>query len=185
MLFMGLELCTEGVYEPREDSLLLAEVVREKALGKVLDVGTGSGIQAITASRTSEHVTSVDISEKAVKMAKKNAEANKAKNINFAVSNLFGNVSGLFDVIIFNPPYLPVEGESRQWAGGENGRQVIKRFASGIREHLKPGGLVLMVISSLTGLEETKNIFTDLGLSVKIAKQKKIPWETLYVLEIN
>jgi len=185
MKITGFEMDTEGVYEPREDSMLLAEVVKEKAFGEVLDVGTGSGIQAITASSTAKGVKGVDISEKAVKTAKKNAETNKIKNVKFARSDLFGNVSGSFDVIIFNPPYLPVEGESEQWAGGENGREVIKEFASVVQDHLKPGGLILMVISSITGLEETKKIFMELGFSVEIARKKKIPWETLYVLEIS
>lgn len=184
----GLKLETKGVYEPREDSLLLAEEVEKRAREEVLDMGTGSGIQALLASRKAERVTGVDISIEAVKTAEINAEANNVKNVKFAQSDLFGAVSGLFDLVIFNAPYLPekpgMEG-SEQWAGGENGRDLIQGFSEGLKSHLKPGGEALVVISSLTGLEEVIEIFRKKDFSARIVKEKKIPWEMLYVLEIK
>lgn len=189
MEILGFELETEGVYEPREDSILLAEAVAERARGEVLDVGTGSGMQALVASRKAERVTGVDLSEKAVKTAEMNAKNNGVKNAIFAKSDLFQAVNGRFDLVIFNAPYLPEkpglwEG-SEQWAGGETGRDVIERFSEGLYDHLKPGGMALVVISSLTGLEEVKEIFRKRGFSVRVMKESKIPWEKLYVLEIS
>ena len=189
MKIKGLKLDTNGVYEPREDSLVLAEAVEEiKSPVEVLDVGTGSGIQALIASKKAEHVTGVDIRKKAVKTAEMNAKRNNIENVIFKVSDLFENVSGSFDLIIFNPPYLPekqgLHKDSEQWAGGGNGREVIKKFSLGVKDHLKERGRILMVISSLTGLKEVKKIFEEIGFSVNVIKEKKIPWEMLYVLEI-
>ena len=127
MEFKGLKLLTKDVYEPREDSFLLAEFVEKESHGEVLDMGTGSGIQALLASRTAKAVTGVDIKKKAVKTAEINAKANGVKNVIFKQSDLFEHVSGHFDVIIFNPPYLPEkkgpDEDSVHWAGGENGRE--------------------------------------------------------------
>lgn len=189
MKILGFELETEGVYEPREDSLLLAKAVAKMARGDVLDVGTGSGLQALVASRKAERVTGVDLNEKAVKTAEMNAKRNCVENVFFMVSDLFQEVSGRFDLVIFNAPYLPEkqglwEG-SEQWAGGETGRDLIEEFSEGLCDHLKPGGMALVVVSSVTGLEEVKEIFQKEGFSVRVLKEKKIPWEMLYVLEIR
>lgn len=188
MKIRDMELDVNGVYEPMEDSILLAEIVEKKSRGEVLDVGTGSGFQSFVASKKAKHVTGVDIRKESVKTAEINAKRNNVKNAKFTQSDLFERVSGRFDVIIFNPPYLPEKQDlydgSEQWAGGETGREVIKRFSSGVSEHLNENGKILMVVSSLTGLEEVKKIFQDLNFSVKVVRERKIPWETLYVLEI-
>ena len=62
-----------GVYEPREDSYMLAKAVEEYAFGKVLDLGTGSGIQGITAALSKCEVTFADIDNAALECAKHNA----------------------------------------------------------------------------------------------------------------
>ena len=98
----------------------------------------------------------------------------------------FSAVEGFFDVIIFNAPYLPVSDSvegSEQWSAGEK-RELIERFAEGLGSHLKKSGYALLVISSLTGLEKTKKLFENKGFLVTLLKEKKIPWEKLYVLKI-
>ena len=178
-----------SVYEPREDSLLLAEVVEKEAHGEVLDIGTGSGVQAFAASKKADAVLGVDVNRDAVNFTRTEAKKMGIKNVRFIRSDLFEKVKGKFDLIIFNPPYLPEEPGlfegSEQWAGGKTGREVIERFANSVKKYLKPDGKILIVISSLTGLDEVKKIFQERGFSVKIVKEKKIPWEKLYVLEIR
>ena len=72
-----------------------------------------------------------------------------------------------FDLILFNAPYLPSEANEaetwigRSWAGGVNGRQVIDRFIRQVHPHLKPGGRVLLMQSTLAGVEETVRGFAD------------------------
>ena len=92
-----------------EDSALLAAAVEKHAYGNVLDMGTGSGIQAITAAKRKEvkSVVAVDVNGEALNFAAAAAEKEKgAGKITFAKSNLFGNIKGMFDTIIFNQPYL-------------------------------------------------------------------------------
>ena len=145
------------IYEPREDSFLLEKYVKKLVSGKVLDVGTGSGIQALAALENTEEVLAVDISEEVVEFCKK-------KNINVIQSDLFENVEGKFDWIVFNPPYLPEddrEPEDSRLAttGGKKGDEILKRFLVDARKYLNEKGKILVLISTLTGKAE--NLFKD------------------------
>ena len=77
-----------NVYEPREDSYMLARAVQKYAFGKVLDLGTGTGIQGITAGLSKCEVTFSDINPDAIACAKENATANGVKG-KFIISDLF------------------------------------------------------------------------------------------------
>lgn len=74
---------------------------------KILDIGTGSGCIAITLKKLlpSSEITAIDISKKALKIAKSNASLNKVE-INFKESNLFQNIKDKYNCIISNPPYI-------------------------------------------------------------------------------
>ena len=142
----------EDVYRPAEDSYLLAKHVELLVAGSVLDMGTGSGIQAVSAAMkpSVESVMAVDINPAALEEAKKRAEREGVSGkLTFVISDLFHEVNGRFDWIIFNSPYLPSEGEAdeRAWAGGA---QLIERFLTEARDHLEPGGSILLIYSSLS-----------------------------------
>jgi len=137
------------IYEPREDSFLLQKYVERYSRGKVLDIGTGSGIQALTAMKKTKEVLAVDIDESSVIYA-------ISKGINAIQSNLFQNVNGRFDLIILNPPYLPKDiNENKEVArlvsGGKEGKELIEEFFSKVRAYLNKDGKVLVVFSSLSG----------------------------------
>jgi len=149
----------ENVYRPGEDSYLLARHVRRLVHGEVLDMGTGSGIQAVEAAVKPEvsRVVAVDVSPAAVEAAKRRAESRGVVGkIEFIRSDLFENVEGVFDWIVFNPPYLPSEGDADEasWAGGETGAETVRRFLHDAHSHLKKRGSVLMVYSGHSGLDE-------------------------------
>ena len=155
----GETLVMENVYRPGEDSHLLARHVRRLVHGEVLDVGTGSGIQAVEAALKPEvsRVVAVDVSPAAVEAAKRRAESGGVVvKIEFIHSDLFENVEGVFDWIVFNPPYLPSEGDADEasWASGETGAETVRRFLHDARKHLKKRGSVLMVYSDHSGLDE-------------------------------
>src|SRR3989344_2708496 len=140
------------IYEPSEDSFLLADAVKKYSKGKsVLDIGTGSGIQAKTAvSVGAKFVLASDINEKALEHVKSTSQG-----IQTTHSNLFGNISGKFDLIIFNPPYLPADKredmESQEvTTGGKKGDEIILEFLRQAKEHLSSNGIILLVLSSLT-----------------------------------
>ncbi|MFH1636988.1 MAG: HemK2/MTQ2 family protein methyltransferase [Candidatus Woesearchaeota archaeon] len=162
------------IYEPREDSFLLEKHVRKYAKGRVLDMGTGSGILAIAAKKA--EVIAADINPEAVKEVQK-------LGIKAIVSDLFENIGGKFDLIIFNPPYLPEdpdESEDSRLAtkGGKEGHEIIERFLKDAKHFLKKDGKILMVFSSMTG--DIESIMKKEGYSFKILEEKHIFFETLY-----
>lgn len=200
--FRDFKFQTSGdAYEPEEDSVLLAEslIINPRAMPSelrgqspriksgdyVLDIGTGIGIQAIVAARTAEKVLATDINPNAIEIARSNAELNKIRNIEFRISNLFEKVNEKFDLIIFNPPYLPSHEEdmlSASWAGGKNGVEVINKFLQSVANYLKPGGKFEILISSLNDPENIKKKFNENNLGFEIIARKKLWFEEIYVI---
>ena len=110
----------------------------------------------------------------------------------FVQASLFTalNPYAAFDLILFNAPYLPSEeGETsswigRAWAGGANGREVVDRFIAESPMYLKPYGRVLLMQSTLTGVEETLRGFSAQGLTSSVKAERKLPFfETLTLIE--
>ena len=168
------------LYEPREDSFLMQKAVKKYAKGRVLDVGTGSGIQAATAKQLKrvKSVTAVDIQKEVITYCKK-----KYKGIKFLTSDLFSNAKGKFDTIIFNPPYLPDDKGPKNVTviGGKKGYETLVRFINEAGDYLMPNGCMLILFSSLTGKDMVdQKILQNLIDKKQIAAQN-IPFETLYV----
>ncbi len=166
------------IYEPREDSFLLQKYVRKLVRGRVLDMGTGSGIQALTALEKNNEILAVDIDKEVVESLK--------NKINVKISDLFSNVNGKFDFIIFNPPYLP-NSEVKDIAldGGKEGYEVIEKFLDQANDYLNEDGKILMIVSSLSKFDKVKEIIKRNNFNFKILEEKKFAFEVLYVLVIN
>ncbi len=157
--FCGYTLAVdENVLIPRPETEELVELACKyiTAEHKVLDIGTGSGAIAIAVKLgTGADVTATDISEKALEVARKNAEANRAE-INFIQSDLFENFNGITDFIISNPPYingrdmekLPREIKDFEphcaLYGGEDGLDFYRRLAAQALPHLSQNGMILL-----------------------------------------
>jgi len=181
----------EDVYEPAEDSFMIAENLFVNKGEKVLDMGTGCGILGVIAAEKASSVLSVDINLNAVRCAKENAKVNGvAEKMFFIHGDLFSPIrSGVkFDLIMFNPPYLPSEpSEGREWiemawAGGLNGRAVIDRFLREVQDHLKIGGRVLLVQSTLADVNKTLKILEEKGFRVRIVEKRNLPFFEVAVL---
>ncbi len=103
-------LVNPSVLIPRpETELLVEKILSENPAEKsLLEIGSGSGCIAIALKKLlpDSSVTATDISEKALKTAQENAEINQAE-ITLIQSDLFQNISGKFDLIVANPPYIP------------------------------------------------------------------------------
>jgi release factor glutamine methyltransferase len=169
------------IYEPEEDSYLLEKYVKKYAKGKVLDVGTGSGIQALVALENTKDVLAVDINPEAVDFVKK-------KGVNAKISDLFSNVEGKFDVIIFNPPYLPEDSEEDEESkkittGGKKGHEILEKFLKEAKEHLNENGMILIVVSSLTG--DVQSLFKKYKYRFECLEIEKMFFEQLYVYLIE
>ena len=158
----------------------------------MLDLGTGSGILAIIAAKKAQYVLAVDLNPYAIRCAKENAELNKIQNMAFLQGDLFTALKDgtKFDLILFNAPYLPSEeGEDstwigRSWAGGANGRVVLDRFIPQVPSYLKPHGRVLLMQSTLTGIENTINTFAKQKLRAVVIAEQQLPFfETLSLIE--
>ncbi len=173
-------------YEPQEDSFLLQKYAKKLAKGTVLDIGTGSGIQAETASKNKsvKKVLAVDTDKYAIDYCKKNIINKKIK---FQTSDLFTKIKGAFDTIIFNPPYLPQENEQKYLAleGGKKGYEIIERFLAQASNFLKPNGIILIVFSSLTKKQKVDELIEKNLLKFKELEKQHIFFEDLYVYKIQ
>ena len=172
----------KSVYDPQEDSTLLERYVRKYAKGKVLDVGTGSGMQAIAAALNPnvKSVLAVDIQKEVIDYCRKNI---KNKKIKFARSDLFSKVKGKFDTISFNPPYLPQELQVKDLTleGGKKGYEVIEKFLNDVNYFLNPNGIILMIFSSLTKKEKVEEFIKNNLLDFKELEKMHIFFEDIYV----
>src|SRR3989338_1337085 len=185
--FKDVELAVlEGVYEPREDSYLLAEAVDVKPGNRVLDMGTGSGIQAVNAALAgAREVWAVDVNPKALENARLNFERLKLEGkLVVRESELFEEIpeGERFDVIVFNPPYLPSEGiEDLAVDGGVEGRQFLDEFLEQFKFFLAPGGSAYFLQNDLNGAEKTGEMLGRLGIRHEMAAHKKVSFEELFV----
>ena len=180
----------DNVYVPAEDSYLLADNLEIKKGQSVLEIGTGSGIVAMYASRLTDDITVTDINFDACELARKNFAENGIENIEILWGNLFEVVENRkFDVILFNTPYLPTEDDevldntiNYAFDGGLNGRKVIDLFLNEVGNHLNDGGIVQLIQSSFSDNDETLNMLDELGFIAEIAKKEHYFFEDIVLI---
>lgn len=174
------------IYEPREDSFLLEKHVKKLAVGSVLDMCTGSGIQAAAAAENKKvkKVLAVDIDKEALDYARKHSANKKVKYI---LSDLFAKVPKQeFDTIICNPPYLPQQAQIRDIAteGGKIGYEFIERFLAEAGSYLKHDGNILLVFSSLTDKNMVHTLLEQYLFSYRFVDSVHYFFEEIYVYNI-
>ncbi|MBS3791257.1 MAG: peptide chain release factor N(5)-glutamine methyltransferase [Candidatus Bipolaricaulota bacterium] len=182
--FMGLSLkVDERALIPRPETEEMTEEIldgfRDYEGVKVLDLGTGSGAIAIALARflVEPNITAVDKSPEALELARENARRNDLEDeIEFRGSDWFSKVSGNYDVIVSNPPYVPssklkeLKEEIKDHEppealdGGEEGTREIKNILDQVESHLSDNGTVFLEIGHDQG-EEVKNYATAQSLS--------------------
>jgi len=184
----------EEVYEPAEDTFLLADYLARivKETDTVLDMGTGCGILAVIAAKKALKVVATDLNPHAVECVRLNIKINNVSSkVNVRLGDIFIPLQKTekFDLIIFNAPYLPSEPNEgktlieRAWAGGHRGRQVIDRFIDEAPQYLKEDGRILLAQSTLANIEKTITKFSKAGLETSVVAEKKFPFETIVVVQ--
>ena len=167
--FMGLPFwVNQDVLVPRQDTESLVETALPYVKGKkVLDLCTGSGCIAVSVTVFGEvkECHAVDLSEKALETARKNAERHQAE-ITFLQSDLFEKVTEVYDVILSNPPYIPcdvIEGLSEEVRGhephialngGMDGLSFYREITKKSKDHLSEGGMLFYEI----GCEQAEDV---------------------------
>ncbi|WP_298499797.1 peptide chain release factor N(5)-glutamine methyltransferase [uncultured Maritimibacter sp.] len=170
---------TPDVLDPRPETELIVALAGEGPPPvRILDLGTGSGILAVTLLAEHARATGVatDISEGALATAARNAASNGVgSRLRFHPSDWFAGVEGRFDLIVSNPPYISEEemtGLAPEVLGfdprqaltpGGDGLGSYREIAAGLSAHLTPGGRVLVEIGPLQG-PAVRDIFAQAGL---------------------
>lgn len=185
------------VYQPAEDSALLAEAVVDRASGRFLEVGTGSGWVAERAAREAdvERVVASDVNPHACESARERGERSEAEG-NLGIEAVRGSLvdpfrTDAFDTVAFNPPYLPTDPDNEwdDWmeqalSGGETGRKLLNPFIDDVGRVLAGGGRVLLLVSSLTGYDEVVARVELRGFDHETVVQESYPFEVLSILEL-
>jgi release factor glutamine methyltransferase len=177
-------IAVPGVFRPRSDSRMLAAVAAQRVRPEttVLDPFTGSGILAVAAARAgAREVSAIDVSRRAVACAWLNGRLNGVR-VRALRGDLFSPVKEeRFDLIVANPPYLPGEedskpgGAARAWEGGADGRALLDRLCDEAAAHLTPGGELVLVQSSICGLETTLARLEQAGLRGEVLLRERGP----------
>ena len=155
------------IYSPSDDSFLMLDALSKIPVkGKeVLDVGTGSGILALFCALQGAHVTATDIDEKTLHHVQRAAQSLGVALL-IALSDLFENIPEQFDLIMFNPPYLPsTTTEDMTIDGGKKGRALAERFLEGLGAHLKKNGSALLLLSSGSDPDSLAETYSDFEFS--------------------
>lgn len=168
-------------------SCLNKDTIKETDL--VLDMGTGSGIEAIFAADYCKRVVATDISPYAVRCARINVMLNNLEEkIEVRGGDLFEPVKEeKFDLILYSPPYYP--GKPKDWfehalKTGEN-NEVVLRFIRNAGKHLNPGGRILIILSTDTAINEILNEFKNNGFKINLIATKRNIGEVMYVYEMK
>ena len=172
-----------GVFRPISDSRILADCLRRELSpgAHVADICTGSGVLAVTAAlHGAGAVSATDCSRRAVWSARLNARLNGVI-VGAVRGDLLKPLAGRqFDLIVSNPPYVPTEehdlpsrGAARAWDAGRNGRALIDRLCDEAPAHLRPGGTLLLVHSSVCDEHSTLERLQSRGLETEVMVRRR------------
>jgi release factor glutamine methyltransferase len=189
-------LCDGRGLIPRPETEELVEMILKQVTGehlRILDVGCGSGVigLSLAAEKPNSHVTLVDISESALDLTRENAHKLGLGNVDIFRSDLLNEVTGSFDIIVANLPYVP-QGEAETMApelahdpalalfAGPEGMDLLRRFIPDSVGFLKPGGWLALEIgydqASQVRFCLEKSGFTEIGIRKDLGGIARFPF---------
>lgn len=178
------------VYQPSEDTFLLIDTVKDMPyVRKAVEVGSGSGLVSVALTQKSEYLVSTDIDlNSCYATLEWLHKYNKRANTDVVCCDLlspFREGSG-FDLIVFNPPYLPDEClRDVSIFGGEHGVDISLKFLQQACRMLSCSGKILLVISSVSDLKRLWDVASKLELDHKTLKSVSLFFEEISVVEFR
>jgi release factor glutamine methyltransferase len=179
----------DDVYRPSDDTFLLAKAVQAEVRrgDRFLEVGCGAGFVSLVAAAAGATVTCTDANPHAVTLARHNAKQNGLR-LDAVEADLLAGVPGPFDVVAFNPPYLPTAPDdyvpgplNLAFDGGPDGNAVVLRFARQLGALKPPPRRVLVVHSSLSDPSPLVAAMRALGYADDVALEEAHAFERLTV----
>ena len=192
----GLRIETHPeVYDPAEDTFLLLNSIEIHENNIVFEIGTGTGIIALFCAMQGADVVCSDINPFSIEIVKKNYMLNKSLlkgKLDIRHGDLYSVLKNdeFFDIIVFNPPYLPTKSEDvvggsgwfdKSVDGGVDGLNVIKRFLEGLSLFLKKNGKAYFMFSSLSDEKSLRKILDKNKLEFDVVVSQRFNDEILYV----
>lgn len=175
MSFMGLDIhVPEDVLPPNgpEEGDPFHQAVRAEVgpSDRVLDMGTGSGVSAILAAKVTSDVVAVDINPKAVECAIANAERNGVTDrIAFLRGDVFDQVEGDFDLIIFDPPFRWfAPRDLLEVAHADEGYRALTKFMTEVRGFLRPGARILLNFGTSGDIDYLYSLIDEVGFKKEV-----------------
>ena len=184
--YLGLELVIpEHVFPPTPTSDLLGRAVLDdvRESDRVLDMGTGSGVNAILAASRSHEVIGVDINPHAVAAATANADRNGvAARTRFAMSDLFDAVDGTFDVIIIDPPFRWfAPRDLLELSFADENYRTLTRFMTEVPDRLNPGGRLLLFFGTSGDMNYLQHLIGQTALRAETIASRDLTKEGITV----
>ena len=172
------------MYIPSEDSLLLAESVKQYRGKSALEIGVGSGIILKILHDNFKIVAGTDIHFMSLKYCKDNLP----NDIMLACCDAASVFHYRFDLIVSNPPYLPIEKhKTKDYAinGGSRGIEMTLHFIRSGISILDIKGKMLIISSNLSNITKLEESISEMNLKKTIIKERKLFYETLQSMEIS
>jgi len=185
-----------NVYLPSEDTYLLLETIQEDIKNKVIDsfleIGVGSGYISLGLYNQVNKMKVTDINPCVIDYIKDLKQKYDLNKLEVIKSNLFKNIIERFDLIIFNPPYVPSELvpketdiEKLSTDGGSFGRKIILKFLMNLNKYLTENGVCYLLISSFNNPHYVFKQILKNNLNYKVLDEKNIFFEKLIILKIT
>jgi release factor glutamine methyltransferase len=191
------------LYLPSEDSILLADCLRDYSGDMALDIGVGSGIITQTLCENFKKVIGTDLEFEILKKCNEDVATNTLKDSNKKLKNEKGFElvcadaasafrDNIFDLVVSNPPYLPEDYDNEGMKihdeaiyGGKSGIEVTLKIIKSSLTTLKREGKLLIIVSSLSNISRLQELLELLNLNMKKIVEERLFFETLSVVEIG
>lgn len=169
------------MYVPSDDTFLLADCIRQYSGRWALEIGVGSGVLLNLLEKNFANVAGSDIDLRALEHCRGRSGAM------LACCDAASAFAGRFDLIVSNPPYLPDDDKISDATvhGGPKGIEMTIHFIQSALPLLTRGGKMLLVVSSLADSSALDQMVLEKKIHKKVAKEKKLFYETLSVVELS